>query len=74
MFFFSTGLYQSYALDYGVGGLIFFDFFLKVNFFSFQFSLLTLSCLIIEFYDYIQFAFDGVTSVSQPSHIFDVLM
>jgi hypothetical protein len=48
--------------------------FLKVNFFSFQFSLLTLSCLIIEFYDYIQFAFDGVTSVSQPSHIFDVLI
>jgi hypothetical protein len=75
--FLFIGLSQSYVYDRGVCGLTwidsyFFYFFFKLNFF-FYFCLSTLSCSIIEFHDFIYFAFKhghfGIMTKSKILHI-----
>lgn len=52
--------------------LFIFSFILIIFFFQFHPS--KLNCLIIDLYNFIQFTFDRVISVSQPSHKFYMLI
>ena len=73
--FISMELFQSYIRGHMVYRLTRFDLYLFFLFFKFfiYFYPSTLSCLVTELHNFIQFAFNGVTLVSQSGRRFDML-